>query len=541
MRPGTEVVDAPSATVLPAFDDTHTHLILAGARAFSRIPVHEARDLAGFLELIRERAARTPVGEWILTTVNWQEVLLAEQRMPTTGELDGAPADHPVLVRRGAYNMVLNSAALRLAGIDGSTEAPSGGVIERDQHGRLTGRLINRATELVERVLPRPTLADRIEGLRAASADYAATGIGTAPRPSVPVEDLDVLDAARAEGALAVRVRALVSGFAARTPEQVDSLLDRMDRWRTEGRDDARLRLWGVKFGIDGGFEAGALAEPYQALPCYHGRRLWEPGALLAAVDRVVERGWQAGVHAWGDRGLRVLLDVFEQVLKGRPGVCRRAPSWSSTADWPWAPQRARAIALGIPGRCSTRCCTTARSPSSGPGRGAHRRALPAAGVAGRGSAALGRLGLPGRPVRRDGVGAGHDHPRHHGRGRRRRARDRAGRGGRTAHRRRRPTDRGERRARQPAPGRARRPDAVARRPAELPGGGAPGAAAGPHGGRSPDLPSELTDQLTDQLADRQAAMSSRRPMPSRCRARRSSWRSDGGTTHTPPRAWSRQ
>ncbi|SOB79985.1 amidohydrolase [Streptomyces sp. 1331.2] len=345
--PATEVVDAPGSTVLPAFDDTHTHLVLA-AQSVHGVPVHRARDLAGFLALIRERAARTPAGEWIHTTVNWQEVLLADQRMPTTAELDGATAEHPVLVRRGAYNMVLNSAALRLAGIDESTEAPPGGVIERDGQGRLTGRLINRAVELVERVLPRPTAAERIEGLRAASADFAATGIGTVRDCLVPVEDLDVLDAARAEGALAVRVRALVSGFAARTPEQVDALLDRMDAWRAEGRDDDRLRLWGVKFGIDGGFEAGALEEPYQGQPCYHGRLLWEPADLLAAVDRVVGRGWRVGVHAWGDRGLRVLLDVFEQVLKGRPGL----PPGTLVVEHGGLArpdQRARAIALGIP------------------------------------------------------------------------------------------------------------------------------------------------------------------------------------------------
>ncbi|MEV7773947.1 amidohydrolase [Kitasatospora sp. NPDC086791] len=345
--PATEVVDAPGSTVLPAFDDTHTHLILA-ARSVHGVPVHRARDLAGFLDLIRERAARTPAGEWIHTTVNWQEVLLAEQRMPTTEELDGATTDHPVLVRRGAYNMVLNSAALRLAGITEATEAPPGGVIERDEQGRLTGRLINRAVEPVERVLPRPTLAERIDGLRAASADYAATGIGTVRDCLVPVEDLDVLDAARAEGALAVRVRALVSGFAARTPEQVDALLDRMDGWRADGRDDDRLRLWGVKFGIDGGFEAGALEEPYQGQPCYHGRLLWEPDDLLAAVDRVVERSWRVGVHAWGDRGLRVLLDVFEQVLQRRPGL----PPGTLVVEHGGLArpdQRARAIALGIP------------------------------------------------------------------------------------------------------------------------------------------------------------------------------------------------
>ncbi|MFI6157130.1 amidohydrolase [Kitasatospora sp. NPDC051170] len=345
--PDTEVLNAPDATVLPAFDDTHTHLVMA-AHSVHGVPVHRARDLAGFLDLIRERAATTPAGHWITTTVNWQEALLAEQRMPTTTELDAVTTDHPVLVRRGAYNMVLNSPALRLAGITEETEAPPGGVIERDAEGRMTGRLINRAIEPVERVLPRPGLAERVEGLRAASAAYASTGIGTVRDCAVPIEDLDVLDAARAEGALAVRVRALVSGFAARTREQVDALLDRMDDWRASGRDDDRLSLWGVKFGIDGGFEAGALEEHYEGQPCYHGHLLWEPEELVAAVDRVVERGWRVGVHAWGDRGLRVLLDVFEQVLKRRPGL---APGTLVVehGGLARADQRARAVALGIP------------------------------------------------------------------------------------------------------------------------------------------------------------------------------------------------
>ncbi|MFD0346095.1 amidohydrolase family protein [Kitasatospora aburaviensis] len=56
------------------------------------------------------------------TTINWQEVNLAEQRLPRTAELDAATDRHPVLVRRGAYNMVLNTPALRLAGITDATE-----------------------------------------------------------------------------------------------------------------------------------------------------------------------------------------------------------------------------------------------------------------------------------------------------------------------------------------------------------------------------------------------------------------------------------
>jgi predicted amidohydrolase YtcJ len=121
--PDTRVVDAPDSTVLPAFDDTHTHLVFAGFSARD-VPVHRARNLAEFLDLIRERAAITPDGEWIRTTVNWQELNLAERRLPTTAELDEATDRHPVLVKRGGHNDVVNSYAMNLAGITEQTRTP---------------------------------------------------------------------------------------------------------------------------------------------------------------------------------------------------------------------------------------------------------------------------------------------------------------------------------------------------------------------------------------------------------------------------------
>ncbi|WP_167357490.1 amidohydrolase family protein [Streptomyces cellostaticus] len=97
----TRVLDLPRATVLPAFDDTHTHLIFAGHSAHD-VPVHRARTIGEFLDLIRHRAATTPEGRWIRTTTNWQELNLAERRMPTAAaELDQATDRHPVLVKRG--------------------------------------------------------------------------------------------------------------------------------------------------------------------------------------------------------------------------------------------------------------------------------------------------------------------------------------------------------------------------------------------------------------------------------------------------------
>ncbi|AQA10634.1 amidohydrolase [Streptomyces malaysiensis] len=341
----TTVHDLPDATVLPAFDDTHTHLIFAAYGAHD-VPVHRARTIPEFLDLIRQRARATPEGEWIRTTTNWQELNLAERRMPTATELDRATDRHPVLVKRGGHNDVVNTYALRLAGITEDTPVPPGGTIGRGPDGRLNGRLIDNALGLVERLVPAPDQARRIDGLRLAGGQYAASGIGTVRDCAVAPEDYRVLLAARAAGALSTRVRALISALGMTSAAQVEDLLDAMEEWRYES--DPWLRVWGVKFGLDGGLEAGATEEPYACDHSYSGMLIWEPDALVEAVEAVVRRGWRVGTHAYGDRAVRTLLDVYERVLRRNPGLPAGALVMEH-GGLAGPEQRARAVALGIP------------------------------------------------------------------------------------------------------------------------------------------------------------------------------------------------
>jgi predicted amidohydrolase YtcJ len=341
----TTVHDLPDSTILPAFDDTHTHLIFAGHSA-NDVPVHLAHTIEEFVELIRQRAATTPEGQWIRTTTNWQELNLAERRMPTAAELDQATDRHPVLVKRGGHNDVVNSYALRLAGITEDTPVPAGGVIGRDAEGRLDGRLVDTAQRLVEQFVPADDPARLVDGLRLASAQYAATGIGTVRDCAVWPDDYRTLLAAREEGALNTRVRALIATFGLSTPAQVEDLLDEIEQWRYGS--DPWLSVWGVKFGLDGGLEAGATEQPYTCDHSFSGTLTWEPDAFAGAVEAAVRRGWRVGTHAYGDRAVRVLLDVYEQVLRNHPGL----PSGTLVMEHgglAGPEQRARAVTLGIP------------------------------------------------------------------------------------------------------------------------------------------------------------------------------------------------
>jgi predicted amidohydrolase YtcJ len=345
---GTVVVDDPGLTVLPTCDDTHTHLLGAGD-AVTGVQVADARNLGEFLDLIRRRAAGTPTGAWIVTASNWHELRLAEKRMPTRQELDSTAPDNPVLVKRGGHNDMVNSAALRLAGVTADTQAPEGGVIEHDATGEPTGRFEDSAIALVEQLLPAPSFGEQIEGLRLASAAYAATGIGAVRDAATPSNQIALFRAARDQDALAVRTQAMVLvGFEGPKPVMSEFLGQLEADGIRPGEGDEWLRVWGLKFVIDGGVENAALDQPYANQPGYRGELQWEPDELAEAAGEAVRNGWKVGVHAWGDRAVRATLDAFETILKDQPGT---SPGMLvlEHAGLARPDQRTRAVRLGIP------------------------------------------------------------------------------------------------------------------------------------------------------------------------------------------------
>ena len=343
----TQVIDDPALTLLPGFIDTHTHLLFA-ASDINDVHVNDARDMAGFLDMIRKRAAVTPRGKWIRTSSDWNEWNLAEQRMPQASDLDKATKDHPVLVRRGGHNDVLNTMGMHLAGLTRETKTPKGGTIVKDAAGNPTGWLIDSAKGMAERFFPPTTMEQRIEELRLASLDYAAHGITTVRDAFVEEDELPLMEAARERGALNVRVRAMVGfpGYGPRAPSEISPKIDRVAARAASG-DDA-FRIWGLKFVIDGGAENGATEEPYVGRPDFRGELMWQEEVLAEVVSYAARHGVRVGVHAWGDRAVRTLLDIYEHVLKEVPNLPKGSLVLEHGGLSP-AKERARAIKMGIP------------------------------------------------------------------------------------------------------------------------------------------------------------------------------------------------
>lgn len=191
----TEVRDFGTRTIIPGFNDTHAHSDGLGLKTL-RPSLQDARSIADVLEKVRELAAQTPVGQWIVTMpigeppFYWDaEKALAEGRFPTRHDLDSAAPDHPVCIASPSgywgeppCTTVLNSLALKLNGIDRNTAPRAPGIeILKDDNGEPNGIIVERNyMRMVEPDLlpavPRFTLDDRIEGLRRSLPMYLQKG-----------------------------------------------------------------------------------------------------------------------------------------------------------------------------------------------------------------------------------------------------------------------------------------------------------------------------------------------------------------------------
>ena len=135
----------------------------------------------------------------------------------------------------------LNSAALKLAGIDRHTPDPAGGIIRRDADGEPDGVLEESPVyETIMPLLPTQTREQRIDDLAATTRDYAARGITTAVDAALfSYDDAELLRTVQEQGRLAVRVH--VNPFTSLDPDD--------PRLAFDGKD---VTIGGVKLLADG-------------------------------------------------------------------------------------------------------------------------------------------------------------------------------------------------------------------------------------------------------------------------------------------------
>lgn len=314
--PATEVIELGDRLLLPGFQDAHVHPIFA-ATEMMQCDLTGLKTAKDTVEAVRTYAEAHPDLEWIQGGGWSMEAFTGG--MPTKDLLDGVVGDRPVyLVNRDHHGGWANSRALALAGIDRHTPDPVGGRIDRDADGEPNGSLQEDAMELVGRLTPPSTAADRLAALLLAQRHLHALGV-TAWQDAIVGDYLgsgDISDAyatAARNGQLTARVVGALWWDRDQGAEQIDALVG-----QREALSYGRFRAHSVKLMLDGVAETGtaALLEPYLnkcgCATANRGSSFIDPAELPKYVTELDRRGFQCHFHALGDRAVRDALDALD-------------------------------------------------------------------------------------------------------------------------------------------------------------------------------------------------------------------------------------
>ncbi|HEX8680063.1 MAG TPA: amidohydrolase, partial [Chthoniobacterales bacterium] len=313
----TKKIDLGGKTVVPGFIDAHTHPAVAGRMHLRQVDC-DLRSIDAIKAAIRERATKTPTGEWVLG-FKYDDTKTIDGRPLNRADLDAAAPDHPVYVaHRGGHTAYVNSRAFERANVTGDTPDPAGGRFDRDpSSGAHNGRISERATEAFEKLIPEPnTREDYRAGVKLISAMMSRAGITSAHDAYGSRDDLRAYQDARDAGELSVRMYCLI-GY---------SDIDRMIAAGVRtGLGDEWVRVGAMKMTCDGSISerTARLSQPYIGRPNDFGIEVMSEEELYTTARKAHEADWQIGIHANGDVAIDTVLRLYERLQRERP---RRDP-----------------------------------------------------------------------------------------------------------------------------------------------------------------------------------------------------------------------
>jgi predicted amidohydrolase YtcJ len=290
--------------------DSHFHLY-QWALLMRWVQLADTVSLDQVRERVRRAVAVARPGEWVLGR-GWNQTEWPHPALPGRADLDDIAPHNPVALWRSDGHLVwVNSQSLRAAGITADTPDPEAGIIDRDETGKPTGILRERAIGLVRDVIPPPKDDEIDQALQAAMVTAQRLGL-------TGVHDMRITDKeeGRASFRAYQRLRATGKlGLRVCTMLPVEHLSDAIGLGLRSGFGDDQLYVGGVKIFADGstGARTAWMLEPFE--DAGSGLPLTPPDELADIISRAHGAGLATAIHAIGDRAIRELLDIFGQVL----------------------------------------------------------------------------------------------------------------------------------------------------------------------------------------------------------------------------------
>ena len=302
----TSLLDLKGSFVYPGFIDSHVHVKGIGYRELN-LNLQGINSLKEMLTVVEIYSNSKEPGDWIVGR-GWIEKNWPEARFPTIEELDRFSKDRPVVLERAdGHAVIVNSYALNLAGIDSTTQDPQGGAINKDVNGNPTGLLVDKASLLVEKLIPKKSLQQDKKALEIAINNSVKLGWTQLHDAGSPYSDFEILEEIKSEGNLNTRIQFYAS-------DGPDAL-----RMLEEGVKIDPLHMLsarGIKLYADGaiGSRGAAFLEKYHDYDT-SGFLIFEKEKTMPKLIEALKKGIQIETHAIGDKGNKITLDWYEEAF----------------------------------------------------------------------------------------------------------------------------------------------------------------------------------------------------------------------------------
>ena len=322
--PATRLLDLGGRFVYPGLVDAHAHFTGIGQREMT-LNLEGTSTKAAFLDKVEAAVKQAKSGDWV-TGRGWIETFWSPPIFPTRHDLDQIAPNNPVvLTRADGHASIANSAALKIAGVTGTSTAPPGGAINLDGDGQPTGMLIDAAQGIVRRLVPRTTESDLERALELASERETSLGWTQVQDAHGSWAEVERMRKLYREGRVKVRLYKTISGPGA----EADRLIAQGPGAPELGD---RFIVRGIKVVMDGalGSRGAAMLAPYSDDPHTTGLITTDTIALKGMLERALRAGIQVETHAIGDRANHITLDMYAAALKAVPPAQRKvkAPRW---------------------------------------------------------------------------------------------------------------------------------------------------------------------------------------------------------------------
>ena len=301
-----KVIDADGQTIVPGFIDAHCHFLglgldLQSANLFGTKSFEEVIDSVVAFQKRNKLSYITGRG--------WDQNDWLSKEYPTKKKLDSLFPKTPIILTRiDGHAILCNQAALDLGNVTADSKIDGGEVVLED--GKPTGILIDNAESLVWQHWPRKSREEIANALIAAQDICFAYGLTTLDDAGLDREAIEVIDSLQKADILDMRVYAMVSA----TKENLDYYLNN-GIYKTDKLNVRSFKVYG-----DGalGSRGALLRQPYSDQPGHFGLLTTSLGAMDSIANRIANSKFQMNTHAIGDSANRVLLNIYNKVLKDK-------------------------------------------------------------------------------------------------------------------------------------------------------------------------------------------------------------------------------